>query len=96
MRAVVLFNWTDQGIRNAKESINRIHQGRDALKSLNVTIEQMYWTLGDYDLVGIISAPDGETLAAALLNVAMQGNIRTKTMRAFDENDFQGILGKLG
>ena len=58
--------------------------------------EAVYWTLGDHDLVAITDAPDDGTIAAALLQVATAGNIRTKTLRAFDEGEVQALLGKLG
>jgi uncharacterized protein with GYD domain len=96
MRFVVLIDWTEQGIRNAKDSPQRVKQARDLFKPMGVEIEQIYWTLGAHDLVGVISAPDGNTLAAALLRLAGAGNVRTKTLRAFDETEFGAILGKLG
>jgi len=95
-RYVVLFDWTDQGVRNAKESIKRVGPGRDAFQKIGITIEQIYWTLGSHDLVAVVSAPDAETFAGALLQLAGSGNVRTTTLRAFDEAEFEAILGKLG
>ncbi len=94
-RFVVLFDWTDQGIKNAKDSVDRVQSARDALKPLGVTIDTIYWTLGTHDLVATISAPDGDSLAAGLLGIAKMGNIRTTTLRAFDADEFGAILGKL-
>jgi uncharacterized protein with GYD domain len=96
-RYVVLFDWTDQGARTAiKETVQRVAQARTAWEPLGVRLEAVYWTLGDHDLVAIIDAPDDGTIAAALLQVASAGNIRTKTLRAFDEGEVQALLGKLG
>ncbi len=95
-RYVVLFDWTDQGIRSAKDSVKRVVQAREAFQKQDVTIESVYWTLGSHDLVAIMSAPDGETFAAALLQLAGAGNVRTTTLRAFDEGEFGAILAKLG
>ncbi len=95
-RYVVLFDWTDQGVRNAKESVSRVSQARAAFQPMGVTIEAVYWTLGTHDLVAVITAPEGEALAAALLQVAGQGNVRTTTLRAFDETEFGAILGQMG
>src|SRR3954454_12837902 len=95
-RYVVLFDWTDQGVRNAKESVSRVRQAREAFQQQGVTIEQIYWTLGNHDLVAVVSAPDGETFAATLLQLAGSGNVRSTTLRAFDEGEFGAILGKLG
>ena len=95
-RYVVLMDWTDQGIRDAKDSVNRVRQAREAFQTQGITIESVYWTLGSHDLVAVLSAPDGETFAAALLQLAGAGNVRTTTLRAFDESEFGGILGTLG
>ena len=95
-RFVVLFDWTDQGVRNAKDSVKRVGDARAAFQKQSITIEAIYWTLGSHDLVGVISAPDGETFAAAMLQVAGEGNVRTTTLRAFDEAEFGAILGQLG
>jgi uncharacterized protein with GYD domain len=94
-RFVVLINWTDQGVRNAKESVNRVGQARAAFEPLGVTIDTIYWTLGNHDMVTIVSAPDGESLAVALLRLAGAGNVRTTTLRAFDEAEFSAILARL-
>jgi uncharacterized protein with GYD domain len=94
---VVLLDWTDQGVRSAvKDTVQRVAQARTAWEPLRVRIETVYWTLGDHDLVAVIDAPDDATIAAALLQVAAAGNIRTKTLRAFDEGEMQALLGKLG
>ena len=95
-RYVVLLDWTDQGVRTATESVTRAGQAREAFRSLGVEVETLYWTLGTHDLVGIMTAPDAETAAAALLQLAGQGNLRTTTLRAFDEAEFGTILGRLG
>jgi uncharacterized protein with GYD domain len=95
-RYVVLIDWTDQGVRNAKESVTRVQQTRAAFQQQGVAIEQIYWTLGSHDLVAVMSASDGEAVAAALLQLAGAGNVRTTTLRAFDEGEFGAIRGKRG
>ena len=95
-RYVVLFDWTDQGVRSAADTVQRVNQARTAWEPRGVRIETIYWTLGDHDLVGVIEAPDDATLAGCLLQVAGAGNIRTKTLRAFDETEMQAVLGHLG
>lgn len=95
-RYVVLMNWTDQGVRNASDTVQRAAQARAAWEPRGVTIESLYWTLGEYDLVGVVDAPDDATIAAILLQLAGGGNIRSKTFRAFDETEMQSILGQLG
>ena len=95
-RFVVLMDWTEQGIKTAKESPARARQAKEAFKAKGVEIEQVYWTLGSHDLVAILSAPDGLDLAAVLLQLGGAGNLRTTTLRAFDEAEFGQVLAKLG
>lgn len=87
-RCLVRFDWTDQGIRDAKDSVKRVGQARAAFQKRGIIIESVSWTLGSQDLVAIMSAPDGETSAA--------GNVRTTTLRAVDEAEFGAIPGRVG
>ncbi len=88
---VVLINWTEQGVRNFDESVDRY----EAVKSIgSVNFIDLYWTVGQYDLVGITEAPDDETMAAAMLKVAAAGNLRTTTMRAFDSAEMRAVIAR--
>ena len=93
---VVLFNWTDQGIKGYKDSPKRVDEANKAWEDLGVRIEDVYWTIGPYDLVGIIDAPDPESLAAALLRLAAGGNVRTTTMRALTRSEAEGVISRAG
>jgi uncharacterized protein with GYD domain len=59
-------------------------------------LEQAYWTVGPYDMVTIFEAPDDEALSAHLLEIGSLGNVRTTTLRAYDEEEISGILRRLG
>ena len=88
---VVLINWTEQGVRNFKDSVDRY----EAVKTMgDVSFTEIYWTVGQYDLVGVTEAPDDETMAAAMLKVASAGNLRTTTMRAFDADEMRGVIAR--
>lgn len=95
-RYVALMSWTDQGVRNAKDTVRRYEEARAALEAAGVTIETIFWTQGRYDIVAVADAPDDETLATALLRLAGQGNLRTETMRAFTVEEMGRIAEKLG
>ena len=92
---VILMNWTDQGVKTAKDTVNRYHDASKLVESMGGKIESIYWTSGGYDLVTTVSAPNDETLAAILLTLGASGNLRTQTLRAFTESDMTTILGKL-
>lgn len=93
---VALIDWTEQGVRDFKDSVDRYEAAGDQLQTLGVSFKQIYWTLGGHDIVSVIDAPDDESLAAGLLAVAGQGNIRTTTLRAFDADEMRSVIGKLG
>ena len=93
---VVLVNFTDQGVRNLKDTTRRADAARETAKKFGVTFKELYWTLGSYDEVAILEAPDDASVAAFLASLGALGNIRTQTLRAFSQADMKGILAKLG
>jgi uncharacterized protein with GYD domain len=92
---VVLANFTDQGIRNAKDSPKRAEAFKETAKKCGATVKDLYWTQGQYDAVTIIEAPDDMTATALALSVGTLGNIRTQTLRAFSAADMTGIIEKM-
>ncbi|MEW6475159.1 MAG: GYD domain-containing protein [Actinomycetota bacterium] len=92
---VVLLNWTEQGVADSGNSLNRANAAANALKKLGGKMRSVLWTMGPYDAVSIIEAPDDETVTAFCLAVGGQGNVRTTTMRAFEKAEMQKILDRL-
>ena len=92
---VTLIKWTDQGVRNAKDSIQRAGAFRSDLERRGGKLLSIYWTQGKYDIVATIDAPDDQTAMAAVLAVGGLGNVRTETLRAFNETEMQSILQKV-
>lgn len=92
---IALMKWTSQGISRVKDSPNRLDSGREAFKKMGVEIKDTYLTMGRYDLVCMIDAPDDETLAQAMLSLGSQGNLTTETLKAFDEGQYRKIIGSL-
>jgi uncharacterized protein with GYD domain len=92
---VALIDWTEQGVRSFKETVDRYEAAQKAFESLGVSFTDVYWTLGAHDIVATVEAPDDESLAAALLAVAQQGNIRTTTLRAFSRDEMRAIIDKV-
>jgi uncharacterized protein with GYD domain len=93
---VTLMNWTDQGIRNVRDTVHRREQADALAEKHGAKIEQVYWTVGTYDLVTIVEAPDDESVTAMLLELGSGGNLRTTTLRAYDSEQMSGILQRLG
>jgi uncharacterized protein with GYD domain len=89
---VSLISWTEQGVKNYRDTVSRADDAMKAAADMGGSLEVL-WTLGEYDIVAISEFPDDETATAFLLKVGSLGNIRTKTMRAFESNDVQRIIG---
>jgi uncharacterized protein with GYD domain len=93
---IVLVNYTEQGIRNVKETTKRADAVRELAKKFGATVREFYWTMGKYDLVVIFEAPDDAAMTALSLTIASAGNVRTQTMRAFSRDEVNGMLAKVG
>ena len=93
---ISLLNFTDQGIRTVKQTIQRGDTAAELAQQQGGSLQQLYWTVGPYDLVGILEAPDDESATAFLLEAASRGNIRSTTLRAYDREEMSGILQRLG
>ncbi len=92
---IALSNFTDQGIRTVKDSTKRADAIKAAAKKFGAEMTQIYWTLGNYDLVAVIEAPDDASATAFALAIGAAGNVRTQTLRAFDRDEMNGILARL-
>ena len=92
---VVLASFTDQGIRTVKNSPQRAAQTAEMAKAYVCEMKQIYWTLGQYDIVTVIEAADEAGLMAFGLALGSAGNIRTQTLRALNKDEFTAVLGKL-
>ena len=95
-RYVALINWTDQGVHNYRDTLDRATAANELFGSFGGALVDTYWTLGAYDLVGICDFPDDESATAALLRLAEGGNVRTTTLRAFDKAEMGRIIEKAG
>jgi uncharacterized protein with GYD domain len=92
---IALLKWTQQGISKVKESPNRLDAGREEFRRAGIEMKDVYLTMGRYDMVCVLEAPDDESLAKGVLKLASQGSVSTETMRAFREDDYRKIIGSL-
>lgn len=92
---VALLKWTGQGVGSVKDSPARLDAGRKAFKKIGVKIKDTYLTMGRYDLVCIIEAPDDESFATAMLTLGSHGNVQTETLKAFTESEFRKICASI-
>jgi uncharacterized protein with GYD domain len=92
---VVLASFTEQGIRNVKETTKRADLARETAGKFGVKMREIYWTQGQYDIVTLCEAQDEASIAAFGLALSSAGNIRFETLRAFSRDEMNGILSKL-
>jgi len=92
---VCLIQFQDQGIRNIQDTVKRSDAAIAEAKKMGMKIVEEYWTMGAYDAVVIIEAPDDETMSAFILKMGSLGNVKGQTLRAFCRNEMEGILAKI-
>lgn len=92
---IMLVNYTDQGIRNIKESPKRADAARDLAKRCGAEMKDLYLTIGNHDLVAMLEAPSDEAAAKFALKLGSLGNVRTTTLKAFSESEYRSIVEAL-
>lgn len=92
---VLLANFTDQGVKEVKDTVKRAEAFRQMAEKSGVTVQALFWTLGQYDVVVVAEAPDDNTATALSLSVASLGNVHTQTLKAFDAEEMKKILTKM-
>ena len=92
---IMLSNWTEQGIKNVKESPKRLDAAKALAKKFNGEILDFYMTTGAHDMVIMLEAPDDEAAAKFALSLGSAGNVRTTTLKAFSEQSYRSIIGSL-
>jgi len=92
---VALINWTDQGIKNVKDTVTRVQEATSAFQQAGGKVNAVYWTQGSYDVVAIFDFADEVAFTAAIIGLARGGNVRTQTMRAFSADEMAKIIAKI-
>ena len=92
---VLLLRFTQQGAQNIKDGPARLEAAKETLQGLGAELQDFYLTLGEYDAVVVVEAPDDKTLAKASLAISSLGNVRIETLRAFTEEEYGEIVGTL-
>jgi len=92
---ITLLNWTDQGIKSIKDAPKRVDAARALAKKHGCEMQDFYLTIGAYDMMVIIEAPDDETAAKLMLTIGSGGNVRSTTLKALSEAAFRKLVGGL-
>jgi uncharacterized protein with GYD domain len=91
---ILLGTFTEQGIHNIKDTTKRAEAVRALGKKLGVVVQEMYWTLGQYDVAVVLEAPDEAAATSLALAVGAMGNVRTQLLRAFTAEEIGPIVAK--
>lgn len=93
-RFLSLLSFTEQGMRNVKESVQRAAEFRRVVEAAGGKVLSQYWALGDFDGCIIFESPDDTTGTALLLTLGRLGNVRTHTLSIYNEQEFSKLLAK--
>ena len=90
-----LLSFTDKGLQSIKDTTKRAAAAKEAAKKHGVNLRDMFWTLGEYDAICVLEAEDEASVAAFSIGTALQGNVRTRTLRALSAAEMDKVLAKL-
>ncbi len=92
---LVTMNWTEQGIHNIKEAPKRAAAAREMAKKLGIELKETYVTTGESDLLAIVESPSGDNVAKFCMAIGSQGNVRTRTVRAWSQAEYAKLISEL-
>lgn len=93
---VVLATWTEQGVKSFRETTQRAEEFSTLVEKAGGRVRELLWTIGEYDIVSVVELPDDETFTALALQVSSLGNIRTRSLKAFDADGMAVVLQRAG
>ncbi len=91
----ILANWTEQGIKAVKASPKRLRAAKRLAKDCGVKFRSYHMTLGQYDGIATVEAPNDEAMARFALALGSAGTVRTTTLKGFTEKEYREIIGSL-
>lgn len=91
---ISLIDWTDQGIKGFRDTLERAEMAGKVAEQLGGKLKDVYWTVGEHDIVAIAEFPDDEAATAYLLSLGSLGNVRTKSLKAFDKEEMRRIIDR--
>jgi uncharacterized protein with GYD domain len=92
---ISLVKYTAKGIENVKESPNRLDAFKQLCESMGARMEGFYLTMGQYDIILIVDAPNPETAAKIVLTTTSGGAVSSETLAAFSEDEYRKIVSEL-
>lgn len=95
IRYKLLVKYTEIGASQIQNTVARTAAFKQAAAAMGVTVEDLFWTLGEYDAIVTLASQDEEKIVALVVELARRGFVRPVLMRAFTEAEIASILTKL-
>lgn len=89
---ILLTNLTSDGVRTIKNNPARIKEVNSEMEQIGIKVIDQWATLGEYDFVTVLEAPDVETMAKASVELGSRGTTVNKTIAAIPANQFADNL----
>lgn len=89
---VMLLTWTDQGVRAAKDTVKRAEMVKKQAEKMGVRLREILWTMGPYDAIGLVDAPDDAAASRFVIWAGSQGNVKTLTMRCYTASEMSKVV----
>jgi uncharacterized protein with GYD domain len=89
---LMLTNLTADGVRTLKNNPGRIDEVNREVEQMGVKVVAQYATLGQYDFVTVVEAPDEKTMAKVSVELGSRGTMTSQTLAAIPAGDLAGSL----
>ncbi len=89
---IMLTRLTSDGVKTLKDNPSRVHEVNKEVEQMGVTVQSQWATLGEYDFVTVVEAPDEQTMAKLSIEMGSRGTVMNQTLTAIDAEAFTNSL----
>ena len=89
---VMLTNLTPEGVQTLKSNPNRVQEVNKEVEQLGVTVKEQWATLGQYDFITIVEAPDEKTMAKVSVELGSRGTMSSQSLAAIPIEELASVL----
>jgi uncharacterized protein with GYD domain len=92
---LIMGKFTPQGNKNLKQTTTRSERFREIAEKFGVKVRDIFWLMGEYDVVNIVEADDEKSVSALLFELGTWGNVTTTTLRTYTKEEMEEIFKKM-
>jgi uncharacterized protein with GYD domain len=89
---IMLTRLTPDGVKTVKDNPARVQEVNKEVEQLGVKVLHQWATLGEYDFISVVEAPDEKAMAKLSIEMGSRGTVMNQTMTAIDVEDFTSAL----